>query len=196
MPGVVDALPQRLRQLRLEAGLTIEALASSSGVSRSMISKIERGEANPTASILAQLAEGLNMTISFLLGEQTQQKIVLIHQEEQLLFRDPETGVERRSLGPHAVGRTIDFVSYRIPPGQKAGPFVPHPPGVMEYIAVTQGGMIATLGSQQITLKCGDSLVYGADLTHSYLNPNDQVCEFILVISESGSRTQEILRRI
>ncbi len=190
MPSVVDELPQRLRQLRLEAGLTIEGLASLSGVSRSMISKIERGEANPTASILAQLSEGLNMTISFLLGEQTQQKIVLIRQEEQLLFRDPETGVERRSLGPHAVGRTIDFVSYRIPPGQKAGPFVPHPPGVMEYIAVTQGGLIAKLGSQQLTLKCGDSLFYGADLTHSYLNPYDQICEFILVISETGSRSQ------
>ncbi len=188
MTTIIESFPQRLKQLRTESGLTLDALATCSGVSRSMISKIERGEANPTASILAQLAEGLDVTISYLLGEQPHRNIVVMRRLEQIVFKDPVTGTERRSLGPNAVGRAIDFVSYSIPPGQKAGPFVPHPPGVTEFIVMTHGSMIAILGEHQIVLNTGDSLTYSANLDHCYENPNPDPCEFHLVISDDGRR--------
>src|SRR3712207_9499948 len=72
-PGVVEEvasgrLGRRVRALRRERGLTLEGLARSSGVSRAMISKLERGEKNPTLVVAAKVAEGLGVSLSQVVG--------------------------------------------------------------------------------------------------------------------------------
>lgn len=63
-----DALAANIRSARESAGMTVAALAEASGVSRAMISKIERGEAQPTAVLLARLSGALELTLSELIA--------------------------------------------------------------------------------------------------------------------------------
>src|SRR5918911_915663 len=84
----------RVRELRRGRRLTLEELAGLSGVSRAMISKLERGEKNPTLVVAAKLAEGLGVTLSQLAGMEERREIVVVPRERRMAMRDPETGVE------------------------------------------------------------------------------------------------------
>src|ERR687892_433334 len=77
----------RVRELRRGRGLTLEELAERSEVSRAMISKVERGEKNPTLVVAAKVAEGLGITISELLGTEERREIVVIPRERRMTMR-------------------------------------------------------------------------------------------------------------
>src|ERR671916_3420734 len=87
-----------VRGLRRERGLTLEELAERSGVSRAMISKVERGEKNPTLVVAAKLAEGLGITLSQLAGMEERREIIVVPRERRMVMRDPEKGFERQLL--------------------------------------------------------------------------------------------------
>ena len=95
-----EALPANLRRLRLEAQLTLDRLGALSGVSRAMISKIERGASVPTATVLGKLAAALQVSLSQLLGEFHARQPRLHGMERQAVYHDPASGFERRSLSP------------------------------------------------------------------------------------------------
>ncbi|HEU0223246.1 MAG TPA: helix-turn-helix transcriptional regulator, partial [Paracoccaceae bacterium] len=93
--SVVAALGARVKRLRSQHGLTLEQLAEQSGVSRAMLSKVERGEKSPTLAIVARIARGLNISLSALLGAQPDfHDVVAIKAAKRLTFLDPETGFE------------------------------------------------------------------------------------------------------
>src|SRR5918993_3048639 len=100
----------RVKQLRRRRGLTLEELAGFSGVSRAMISKLERGEKTPTLVIAARLAEGLGVSLSRLAGVEERREVVLVPRERRMVLRDPETGFERQSLSPTFPGRGVEFL--------------------------------------------------------------------------------------
>src|SRR5215211_9461670 len=85
-------LGERVRMLRRERGLTLDLLAERSGVSRAMISKLERGEKNPTLVVAAKLAEGLGVTLSQLAGVEERREVVVVPRERRMVMRDPEGG--------------------------------------------------------------------------------------------------------
>src|SRR3954466_1826996 len=93
-------LRRNLRQLRHERGFTLDALSDRSLVSRAMISKIERGAAIPTATVLGKLAAALEVGLSQLVGDARPRQPTLLPAIEQAVYRDPESGLERRSLSP------------------------------------------------------------------------------------------------
>src|SRR5918912_204407 len=99
-----EALGARVRGLRRERGLTLEELAQRSGVSRAMISKVERGEKNPTLMVAAKLAEGLGVTLSRLAGLEERREVIIVPRERRMIMRDPLTGFERQLLSPNVVG--------------------------------------------------------------------------------------------
>ncbi|CAA9452388.1 MAG: Transcriptional regulator, Xre-family with cupin domain, partial [uncultured Rubrobacteraceae bacterium] len=70
--------------MRRERGLTLEELAGRSGVSRAMISKLERGEKNPTLVVAAKVAEGLGITLSQLMGIEERREVVVVPRERRM----------------------------------------------------------------------------------------------------------------
>src|SRR5918998_4478443 len=90
-----ERLGARVKELRRRRGLTLEDLAERAGVSRAMISKVERGEKNPTLVVAAKVAEGLGVTIAELLGVKERREVVVISREGGVTMRDPGRGVER-----------------------------------------------------------------------------------------------------
>ena len=176
-----------MKDLRRRRGLTLEELAGSSGVSRAMLSKVERGEKNPTLVVAAKVAEGLGVSLSELLGTEERREVVVVPRERRPTMRDPETGFERQLLSPPFSGRGVEFVRNVVPEGTTSGRFPPHRRGVEEYIVVEKGRLRAILGGQERLLDEGDALYFEADVPHRFDNVGGGECSYYLVIVSKGT---------
>ena len=181
-------LAEALHTRRKSKGLAIEQLAAASGVSRSMISKIERAEAAPSTSILSRLAEALGVTFSQLLVEQEEQDIVLLPRRVQPTLRDQVSGFTRRCISPILPGRGIDWVLNTLPPGSSTGEFTAHRRGTDEYIYVLSGVLEARLGDQRHRLEAGDAVFFQATSAHEFRNLGSVECQYFLVIDSTPFR--------
>ncbi len=107
MESSIDPLlAANLKSARLSRGWTLEAFAEASGVSRAMISKIERGEVSPTAQILGRLAAGLGVSLASLFGGAPEAARPLSRRDEQPVWRDPETAMSAATSHRQASART------------------------------------------------------------------------------------------
>jgi transcriptional regulator with XRE-family HTH domain len=175
-------LGERIRGLRRERGLTLDLLAQRSGVSRAMISKLERGEKNPTLVVAAKVAEGLGVSLSQLVGVEERREVVVVPRERRMIMRNPETGFERQLLSPSFSGRGIEFIRNVMPEGSSSGEFPPHRRGVEEYIVVENGRLRALLGREAYLMEEGDALYFEADIPHRFDNAGKGECSYYLVI--------------
>ena len=174
-----------MRELRRERGLTLEELAERSGVSRAMISKVERGEKNPTLMIAAKVAEGLGVGLSRLVGIGARE-VVVVPRDRQMVMRDPETGFERRLLSSNFGSGGVEFVRNVVPKGSTSGELAPHGRVVEEYVAVEKGRLRAIIGGEQYLLEEGDALCFETNLSHRFDNAGDGECSYYLVVVSKG----------
>lgn len=173
--------------MRRQKGLTLDALAGKSGVSRAMLSKVERGEKNPTLVVAARIAEGFGMTLSQLVGTEERREVIVVPRDRRMVMRDPETGFERQLLSPAFHRRAVEFVRNVIPEGGTSGEFPPHKEGVEEYIVVEKGRLWARLGGEEYLLEEGDAMFFEADLPHHFDNAGEGACSYYLVIDSGGT---------
>jgi transcriptional regulator with XRE-family HTH domain len=172
----------RARELRRERGLTLEELAERSGVSRAMISKLERGEKNPTLVVAAKLAEGLGVSLSQLVGVEGRGEAVVVRRVRRMVARDPETGFERQLLTPSFGGLGIEITKNVVPEGSNSGESAPQRGGVEEYLVVERRRLRAVLGGEDYLLEEGDALSFKADVPHRFDNVGVGECSYYLVI--------------
>ncbi len=179
------ALGDTIRRMRTARGLTLADLAKRSGVSVSMLSRIERGEKNPTVPLACRIAEALETTLSHLVGEQPRHDVIVIPRAERPVVVDPVSRFERHILSPTFPSRGIEFLLNVIPAGASSGEFPPHRPGVEEYLAVAQGILEARLAGRPYRLGPGDALYFAADVAHQFTNVGRGPCTYYLVINSS-----------
>jgi len=177
-------LGERVRALRRERGWTLEYLAERSGVSRAMISKLERGEKNPTLVVAAKVAEGLGVSLSRLVGIEKRRRVVVVPREARMVMRDPETGFERQLLSPRFGG--LEFIRNVVPESSTSGEFPPHRRGVEEYVVVERGRLRVVLGGEEYVLEEGDAAYFEADVAHRFDNAGAGECSYYLVIDSGG----------
>ncbi|MEV0314115.1 helix-turn-helix domain-containing protein [Nonomuraea fuscirosea] len=182
-------LGQRIRSERRARGLSIERLAELSGISRSMVSEVERGAKTPSVLVLDRLATALGTSISRLLDEPAHGTMRVLRHEEQRVLRDP-SGWERRVLSPVLGEVEFEFMRTTIGPGVDAGEFVPHTPGSREYLAVEHGRLRLTIDGRPYELGPGDSAYYPGDRRHAFANDGPADCVFYLAM-ELGPRARE-----
>lgn len=182
--GVEQRLAANVRRLRRERGMTLDALAAKCGVSRAMISKVERGEVVPTATVLGKLALGLEVGLSQLLGERQPLAPTLLPPAEQAIFRDPLSGLERRSLSPSFPDRSVDLVLNTLPAGGHVS-FPAHHHGVEEYLHVSRGTLVVTTAGDRHTVGPGSTLFYPAHVPHEFINETDEAVEFYIVVEDT-----------
>src|ERR1700753_729895 len=97
-----DSLAARIALERETRGWSLADLAERSGVSKAMISKIERGESSPTATVLVRLASAYGLTLSTLLARAEQSASRLLRVADQPEWQDPGTGYVRRQVSPRS----------------------------------------------------------------------------------------------
>ena len=174
----------RVRKLRTRQGLTLEALAELSGVSRAMLSKLERGEKNPTLVVAAKVAQALRVGLTDLMGvSESRRAVVLIPRSSRMVFRDPETGFERQLLSPAFESRSVEFVRHVIPKGAASGDLPAYKAGTEKYLVVEQGRLAVVIEGHAYSLNAGDSLYFEADAPHRYEKTGKGFCSYYLVVS-------------
>jgi transcriptional regulator with XRE-family HTH domain len=134
----IAALGERIRLERQRRQLSLEVLAAQAGVSRSMLSHIERGEKVPSVLVLDRIATGLGTSIARLLGEERSRAVTVLRRDEQDVTVDP-AGWERYILSPVLPGVEFEFMRTTLNPGVDAGVFSPHAPGSLEWVALEGG---------------------------------------------------------
>lgn len=111
-------IPRRVRAERMLRGLTLDQLATQAGVSRAMISKIERGESSPTAALLSRIADAMGLSMSALMREPRTAPTAIQRVQEQQQWTDPATGYVRRRLSPPDDAAEVEIVAVELPAGQ------------------------------------------------------------------------------
>lgn len=182
-------LAARLRSLRAERGLTLDGLAERSGVSRSMISLVERGESSPTAAVLHRLATGLGTTLASLFAEEARPEAPpVVRRAEQATWRDPETGYVRRSLSPPGFPSPIELVEVVLPPKARvAYDAVPGSPGIEQQVWVLEGEVELTAGTETHRLAAGDCLAVRVEGPTAFRNPSDRPARHVVALAAGGT---------
>jgi transcriptional regulator with XRE-family HTH domain len=177
----IARLGRRIRDERRRRGLSLEVLAARAGVSRSMLSDVERGGKSPTVLVLDRIATGLDTSIARLLGDEATDRVVVLRRDEQDVAHDP-SGWERVILSPVLPGVEFELMRTTIPPGVDAGVFSPHAPGAREYLAMERGTLRLTIDGVEHVLRGGDSIYYAGDCRHAFANPGKDTCVYYLAM--------------
>lgn len=182
-------LAQRVRELRKARGLTLAQLATASGVSRSMISLIERGEASATAAVLDKLADalGLSLVALFSLPERdaaTQSEPhPLARRADQPTWRDRQSGYLRRQLSPAGVAPPIDLVEVEFPPGASmAFESATQRHRTHQQLWMLAGEMQVTIDASAWHLRRGDCLAMDLGPRIVFNNPGIAPARYLLAL--------------
>jgi transcriptional regulator with XRE-family HTH domain len=193
-----DAFGERLRALRRVRGWSMDQLAAASGVSRAMISKIERGESSPTAALLGRLSAALELSVSELLSVAADVGLETPSAAEAApgggrvrrapdvpQWRDPDTGYLRRQLSTPAFPAAVTEVT--LPPGAR----VPYPAGAYAFIAqlvwVLSGQLTLSDGPDRHLLAAGDTFELGPPRPREFGNETAEDCRYLVVVTRKSA---------
>lgn len=206
--SVIDQhIAQRLKTLRSEGHLTLQDLASRSGVSRAMISKIERAEASATAALLHKLCTALDTNLSDLLVPAPGQSNPIMRRAQRMRWQDPATGFVRESVTPRVSASKVEAVEVSLPPKtvvhyqsnsahnplqgsshQMSGGYSQYIIAQTDGLRITQSnpaGMKTGLAAT-IYLIAGDSMYMEPSGEFSFENGLDTPCKYLVIIEHTA----------
>jgi transcriptional regulator with XRE-family HTH domain len=199
-----DAFGKRLRSERQGRGWSMDRLAEASGVSRAMISKIERGESSPTAVLLGRLSAALELSVSELLtgarlgdGQEPAQAEaeppsagatgagLVRRAADTPQWRDPDTGYLRRQISTAGFPAAVTEVT--LPPHAR----VPYPAAAYAFIAqlvwVQSGQLTLMDGSVRRVLAPGDTFELGQPRSREFRNETAEECRYVVVVTRKST---------
>ena len=178
-------IARQVRELRDGLGYSLDALAERSGVSRSNISLIERGQSSPTASVLDKLAAGLGVTLASLFEESKElaaEPSPVARVTEQPVWTDPASGYIRRNVSP-AARSPIQLVDVIFPAGQRvAYDSMPRDPQVYQQVWMIDGVMELTVDDTTWRLGTGACLAMCLDQPIVYRNPSRHSARYLVAL--------------
>ena len=177
-----QVLQDRVTLLRKKNKLTLNQLASLSGVSRSMLSQIERGQANPTLAVTFRIAQAFGISIGELVEQAgSNVNIDIVHADDpNNLFRtDKECKI--RTLSPLHTEKSVEFYELKIA-AKSSLKSAAHFEGARELLTVTKGSASIESGTTHCVLGVGDTAHYRADVAHCIENTGkDELVCFLVV---------------
>jgi transcriptional regulator with XRE-family HTH domain len=185
---LTERIAERVRELRGVHGLSLDALASKSGVSRSMISLIERGESSPTAVVLEKLAAGLSVPLASLFDIPAASahgpRGPVARRDDQPQWQDPASGYRRRNVSPPGASQPMQIVDVHFPAGAR----VAFETGardlrVHQQVWLLEGAIDITVGTERHRLREGDCLAMQLDRPTMFHNPTRKPARYAVVIA-------------
>jgi transcriptional regulator with XRE-family HTH domain len=178
-------LGERLRRLRRHRGMTLEALAEASGISKSMISLAERGETSPSAGVLDKLAGALGIPTGVLFLHEEQPGCTPVSRaSKQPVWRDPDSGYARRTLSPPGTGAQFMLSEVELPPGAVVSYANSERLALVEQqVWVTAGVLVLDAGGQRHSLRAGDCAFMRLDQPTRFANETARPTRYIVATS-------------
>jgi len=173
-PGPAEAITRhlggRVKQLRSERGWSLEALANASGVSRSMLSQIEREQANPTLVVTLRIAQAFGMSLGDLLEVPgATSSVTVIRADDHAYHYRSDRFCRIRTLSPLNLEKDVEFYEVQLQPGGVLRSSA-HFQGTREFLTVQKGQVRVESAADAETLSPGDSASYRADVPHAIVN--------------------------
>jgi transcriptional regulator with XRE-family HTH domain len=175
----------RVHALRAAASLTLEQLAERSGVSRAMLSRVERGESSPTAQLLNRVCAGLGVTLSALFATATSTPSPLRRRAEQSAWTDPGAGYTRRVVSP-ATEASSEIVEVEFPAGGDVSFAQSRFAGVEQHVLILAGAMEMHVDDKTYRLEKGDCLYMRLDQSIRFRNPAKKPARYLVVLSRGA----------
>ena len=184
-------IASRVRTLRTELGMTLDALAAKCEVSRSMLSLVERGESSATAVVLEKIATGLGVSLAALFDDANAPANPLAHRADHIPWRDPQSGYVRRNISPANFPSPIQLVEVVLPAGASvAYETGARDVGIYQQIWVQDGRIDLTLGNVTYPLIEDDCLAMQLNEPTTFHNPTSQPARYVVVLVTERLRTQ------
>ncbi|MDH4290023.1 MAG: XRE family transcriptional regulator [Aquincola sp.] len=179
-PPKVGATLAALRQRR---GLSLDELSRQAGVSKSMLSQIERNQANPTVAVVWRLATALGVAVGELLGDGRPAAPLLatIAAHATPTLTSPDGKCELRILGPIELAGQFEWYTLTVQPGGTLAS-QPHEPGSREHLSVLAGALEVAAGPEVARVRHGETARYAVDVAHRIHNPGKTQALAILVV--------------
>jgi len=175
-------LAARLAELRAERGWSLDQLAEASGVSRATLSRLERGQTSPTASLLGKLCTAYGRTMSRLLAETEGESAQVLRASEQAVWVDPETGFRRRLVSPPASGMNAELIEAVLPEGAVIGYDGPALAGMEQHIWMLSGHLALSVDGATHRLSSGDCLRFRLFGPTRFAAPGPGAARYVLVV--------------
>lgn len=183
----MEDLPHRLRALRRQYELSLGQLAERTGLTKSYLSKVERGLSEPSISTVLKLAQAYEIGVARLLGSaedgHDDSVSVVRHNEREGLARHGEGSVYRyESMAGTRLVKTMDpFIVY--PPRAHESRPLSLPHAGEEFMFVLKGAVHINIGERNFDLSVGDSIYFDSELPHSVYTTSDENAAVLVVAS-------------
>lgn len=173
------ALAQRLREERRLRGWTLDDLAERAGVSKSLLSKIERDRVSPSLRTLKSLADGLDLPLAWLLHEDHLEQYI-VRKDRRQQFVVPGSEIRREVIAPALLRQLTMLIAY-LAPGQSSHgqPDAHHGE---ECLFVLKGRLTATIGGHTTALDEGDTLYFDARAPHHFRNDGEEEVQALVAL--------------
>ncbi len=163
----------RVRAMRTERGWSLQQLADTSGVSRSMLSQIERNEANPTVMVGLAIARALGASLDELVSTAPDSSpLEVVRGDDPANVYRADESCRLRTLSPLSAHRELEFYEIELPSGGELRS-APHFAGTHEFLTLHEGEVTIEAGDHSARLQAGDSVSYPADVPHAIVNVGD-----------------------
>ena len=180
MDQINAIVSKNLKRLREDKKMSLDAVARLSGVSKSMLGQIERGDVNPTISTVWKIANGLKISFSELFSRpEAECEVIDIAAIPPLL----EDGGRYRNypVFPYDENRRFETLYIELDAGAHLEA-EPHPEGTQELVMVFSGALTVHVNGESFTVKDRGAIQFRADREHQYQNISDEVCRLSMVI--------------
>jgi transcriptional regulator with XRE-family HTH domain len=172
----------RLRDERRRRGWSLDELARRAAVSKAMLSKLERGESSPTATLLGRICGAYGLTMSALVAEPHQPSGRLVRRADQPAWKDPQSHYLRRQVSPLS-DLPIQLVEVELPAGAAAAFPASAYAFIRQLVWVLSGRLDFSEGETLHRMHSGDCLELGAPVDCTFRNPGRAACRYLVALT-------------
>jgi transcriptional regulator with XRE-family HTH domain len=188
MEPIHKKVGKNLQAIRKSRGLSLDAAAELTGVSKAMLGQIERGDSNPTISVLWRIVNGLRISFTALIDD-VEPEVTVVTPDNVEPFMEEDGAYRAYPLFPYNPRTKFESYLVEMDPGCTHASEA-HNDGVEEYIFVQKGALELTVGEETHKAEAGDSMHFAANREHSYRNAGKETVRFYTVIfyADAASR--------
>ncbi len=178
-----------LRRIRKSRQMSLDTVSTETGISKSMLGQIERGEANPTLGTLGKITSGLRVNFMDLISSPKDESY-LIRKSDISPAKEEKKRFQCFAYFPYESDRSFEIYNIFVQPGCTYR-CTSHGEKTTEYLVVEEGQLLLDLGSETFSLRQDDAIRFQTDCAHQYKNPGEKVLRFLVVFTWQSFRKSQ-----
>jgi transcriptional regulator with XRE-family HTH domain len=187
---LMSVIGERVRARRHARGLTLDALAERSGISRRMLVNVEQGVTNPSIATLLRLSEALAIGLPDLVApHDAEARLEVNRAGDRPPLWTGESGGQAFLAAGVAAPDAVELWDWTLAPGD-AHASEPHVAGTRELLVAIEGEMVLSVAGEEAVLRTGDAASFRGDTVHGYRNDGSAVARFVLTVFEPPAGTE------